>query len=128
MALLQARTAVGWEPEGVHLTLWGPSAVLVSWQTGGEFAGQVGAGQRLLGFLLCCSIRLEWCLPCLTAAYGRHLQSHALAQPAARLHRTTPARWQAWFAMAPHPGSWTRRLLAAQMSCTAIVTERRQAA
>lgn len=34
--LPQARTAVGWEPEGVHLTLWGPDAVLVSWQTGGE--------------------------------------------------------------------------------------------
>lgn len=31
----QARTAVGLEPEGVHLTLWGPNAVLVSWQTGG---------------------------------------------------------------------------------------------
>ncbi len=39
---LQARTATGWEPEGVHLTLWGPDAVLVSWQTGGEWAGHVG--------------------------------------------------------------------------------------
>ncbi|PRW60148.1 Purple acid phosphatase 15 [Chlorella sorokiniana] len=29
-----ARTAVGWEPEGVHLTLWGSDSVLVSWQTG----------------------------------------------------------------------------------------------
>ena len=33
----QARTATGWEPEGVHLTLWGSDAVLVSWQTGGEW-------------------------------------------------------------------------------------------
>lgn len=30
------RTAVGWEPEAMHLTLWGPGSVLVSWQTGGE--------------------------------------------------------------------------------------------
>ncbi|EFN53514.1 hypothetical protein CHLNCDRAFT_58566 [Chlorella variabilis] len=29
-----ARTAVGWEPEGVHLTLWTRDSVLVSWQTG----------------------------------------------------------------------------------------------
>lgn len=32
---VQARTAVGWEPEGVHLTLWTRDSVLVSWQTGG---------------------------------------------------------------------------------------------
>lgn len=29
-----ARTAVGWEPEGIHLTLWTSHTILVSWQTG----------------------------------------------------------------------------------------------
>ena len=32
--MAQVRTAVGWEPEGVHLTLWTRGSVLVSWQTG----------------------------------------------------------------------------------------------
>ncbi|PSC73849.1 purple acid phosphatase 15-like [Micractinium conductrix] len=38
-----ARTAVGWDPEGVHLTLWSGDAVLVSWQTGEPRVGPTAA-------------------------------------------------------------------------------------
>lgn len=42
LPVLQARTAVGWEPEGVHLALWTRDSVLVSWQTGGTSVAGTG--------------------------------------------------------------------------------------
>jgi hypothetical protein len=35
-ACMQARTVHGFEPEGIHITQWTHSSVLVSWQTGRE--------------------------------------------------------------------------------------------